>query len=192
MSASVRHHKVCIVGAGPCGLTAAQNLICNGVDDIICHEALDTTGGLWAFSANPERPSVYNSAHIITSRRMSAFRNFPMPEDYPDYPSHRQILAYFQCYADNYNLRPHIRLKSSVDRAERKADGGWSLTVSDEDGTHEETAEFLIVAAGHHRIPFTPSLALDFEGAQIHSSQYRTTSGFEGKRVLVVGAGNSA
>lgn len=192
MSAPVIHHKVCIVGAGPCGLTAIRNLKLSGVDDIVCHEGQDSIGGLWAFSEDPKRPSVYNSAHIISSRRMSAFRDFPMPKDYPDFPSHQQILAYFESYADFYQLRSHIRFKSQIQSAERLADGGWSLTVSDGSGTHKETTDFLIVAAGHHREPFTPPIASKFKGEQLHSSQYRSTKGFEGKRVLVVGAGNSA
>ena len=115
-----------------------------------------------------------------------------MPEDYPDYPSHRQIMAYFKAYAEQYNLEEHIRLQSRIEHAERRKEGGWSLTVSDVDGSHEETADYLIVAAGHHRIPFLPPLAAEFDGEQMHSMQYRTTKGFEGKRVLVVGAGNSA
>ncbi|MEM8542296.1 MAG: NAD(P)/FAD-dependent oxidoreductase, partial [Pseudomonadota bacterium] len=192
MSAKAVHHKVCVVGAGPCGLTAIESLVRNGISDVICHEAQDTIGGLWAFSEDTKRPSVYDSAHIISSRRMSAFRDFPMPKEYPDFPSHKQILAYFESYADLHQLRSHIRFKSSVQSAERMADGGWCLIIEDEDGTHEETADFLVVAAGHHRKPFTPQIASDFDGEQLHSSQYRSTKGFEGKRVLVVGAGNSA
>ena len=192
MSKSVPHHKVCIVGAGPCGLTAIQQLKSQGIEDIICHEAMDTFGGLWAFSEDPDRPSVYDSAHIISSRQLSTFRDFPMPDEYPDFPSQRQILAYFQSYENLHNLSEYIRFESRIDRAERMADGGWSLSVSDKNGTHQETTEHLIVAAGHHRIPSTPAIASDFKGDQIHSSQYRRTTGFEGKRVLVVGAGNSA
>lgn len=192
MAATANHHKVCIVGAGPCGLTAIKNSIDNGVTDVVCHEALDSIGGIWAYSEDSQRPSVYDSAHIISSRRMSAFRDFPMPESFPDFPSHRQILAYFHAYSERYNLLPHIRLNSRIDHARRSDEGGWRLTVTDGDGTHEETAEFLIVAAGHHRIPFTPSISSDFKGEQLHSSEYRNSKGFDGKRVLVVGAGNSA
>ncbi len=187
-----RHHRVCVVGAGPCGLTAVRNLEKNGIDDLVCHEGYNVIGGLWAYSEDAERPSVYDSAHIISSRRLSGFRDFPMPNDYPDFPSHRQILAYFQTYADRFDLHRHIRLNSRVESAEHRPEGGWRLTVSDAEGSHEETADHLIVASGHHRIPFTPQLEGSFDGHQLHSADYRTSRGFEGKRVLVVGAGNSA
>lgn len=192
MQGSIQHHRVCIVGAGPCGLTAIRNLRDNGIDSLVCYEGSDSIGGLWAFSEERQRPSVYESAHIISSRRLSAFRDFPMPESYPDYPSHRQILAYFRSYADSHDLHRDIRLGSRVETAERRPGGGWRLSIEDSHGRHEETADYLIVAAGHHRIPFTPVLKGSFDGEQLHSGDYRTPRGFEGKRVLVVGAGNSA
>ncbi len=191
-SPPTRHHTVCVVGAGPCGLTAIRNLSKHGVESLVCHEGYEAVGGLWAYSEDPERPSVYDSAHIISSRRLSGFRDFPMPDDYPDYPSHRQILAYFNAYADRYKLRRHIRLNSRVESAEHRPEGGWRLTIHDSEGRHEETADHLIVASGHHRIPFTPELEGSFEGRQLHSGEYRAPRGFEGQRVLVVGAGNSA
>ena len=186
------HHRVCVVGAGPCGLTAVRNLEKSGIDDLVCHEGYDAIGGLWAYSEDAQRPSVYDSAHIISSRRLSDFRDFPMPDDYPDFPSHRQILAYLRAYAERYDLQRQIRLNSNVESAERRPEGGWRLTIRDTKGSHEETADHLIVASGHHRIPFMPKLEGTFDRLQIHSAEYRTSSGFEGKRVLVVGAGNSA
>lgn len=192
MSKAKQHHKVCVIGAGPCGLAAIRNLKKRGLDDFVCHEALGEIGGLWAYSRDPRRPSVYDSAHIISSRRLSSFRDFPMPADYPDFPSHRQVFEYFNDYAETFDLIRHIRFNSSVETAERKEGGGWLLTISDADGSHQETADFLIVASGHHRAPYMPLLEGDFTGEQLHSAQYRSTRGFEGKRVLVVGAGNSA
>jgi len=112
MADARRHHNTCVIGAGPCGLTAIRNLRAQGIDDMVCHEAMDATGGLWAYSADPGRPSVYDSAHIISSKRLSDFRGFPMPETYPDFPSHRQILAYFRAYAERFDLNRHIRLNS--------------------------------------------------------------------------------
>lgn len=192
MSKAKQHRKACIIGAGPCGLTAIRNLKKSGLDDFVCHEALDEIGGLWVYSQDPQRPSVYDSAHIISSRRLSAFRDYPMPADYPDFPSHRQVFDYFKGYAETFDLVRHIRFNSYVETAERKEGGGWLLTIRDTNGSHEETADYLIVASGHHRVPSMPELEGDFAGEQLHSAQYRSTRGFEDKRVLVVGAGNSA
>ena len=63
-SPPTRHHAVCVVGAGPCGLTAIRNLEKHGIESLVCHEGYDAVGGLWAYSEDPERPSVYDSAHI--------------------------------------------------------------------------------------------------------------------------------
>lgn len=192
MPAARTHHSICVIGAGPCGLTTIRNLKKRGIDDFVCHEALDDIGGLWAFSADRERPSVYDSAHIISSRRLSSFRDYAMPANYPDFPSHRQVYEYFHGYAEAFDLRKHIRFNSRVEAAEPRPGGGWRLTIADGDGTHEETADYLIVASGHHRIPLVPDLDGEFSGSQMHSAEYRSIQGFEGKRVLVVGAGNSA
>ncbi len=108
------HVRVCVVGAGPTGLTTVKNLVEAGITDIVCHEAQGESGGIWVFSDDPDRPSVYENAHTISSRRLSQFPDFPMPEDYPDYPSNRQILAYMRAYESHFGLGSHIRLHSRV------------------------------------------------------------------------------
>lgn len=183
--------RVCIIGAGPCGLAAVKNLVEAGIEDIVCHEATDTVGGLWKHTDDPMRPSVYDSAHTISSKRLSAYRGFPMPDHYPVYPSHRQISDYFNSYADHFDLRKKIRLKSRVIRAEPRSGGGWEIVTEKESGVTTETADVLIVCNGHHRAPRIPDLKGSFSGEQLHSGQYRNNNNFAGKRVLVVGAGNS-
>jgi cation diffusion facilitator CzcD-associated flavoprotein CzcO len=87
--------RVCVIGAGPCGLTALRNLLRAGCRNVVCYEEHSSIGGNWAFTDDPQRPSVHATAHSISSRRMSSFDDFPMPKTYPDFPSHRQLLAYF-------------------------------------------------------------------------------------------------
>ena len=91
--------RVCVVGAGPAGLSLARAFLAQGIPFDVYERHRDV-GGLWD-QANPGSP-VYDSAHFISSRSQSHFHDFPMPEDYPDYPSHRQVLAYMRSFADAF------------------------------------------------------------------------------------------
>ena len=115
-----------------------------------------------------------------------------MPSDYPDYPSHRLVRAYFEDYAAQFDLMRFIRLESRVDAANLLGNGKWSVVVSDPTGTREETFDDLIVCSGHHRDPFVPDVAGDFSGQTLHARDFKRAAPFQGRRVLVVGGGNSA
>ncbi|MBW3098835.1 flavin-containing monooxygenase [Pseudohoeflea coraliihabitans] len=186
------HYRVCIVGAGPTGLTTVKNLAEAGITDMVCHEAQSETGGIWVYSDDPDRPSVYETAHTISSRKLSQFPDFPMPDSYPEYPSNRQILAYFRAYEEHFGLSPYIRLSSRVVDVGQRPEGGWQITIEDAAGRHVQTSDYLVVCSGHHREPFVPDLPGDFTGEQLHSGRYKKADRFAGQRVLVVGGGNSA
>ena len=96
--------SVCIIGAGCSGITAIKNLIQAGVTDVVCYEQNDQVGGNWIYTQQVSHSSVCETTHIISSKTMSEYEGFPMPEDYPDYPSHRQVLKYFQSYAEHFVL----------------------------------------------------------------------------------------
>jgi cation diffusion facilitator CzcD-associated flavoprotein CzcO len=114
-----------------------------------------------------------------------------MPADYPDFPSHRQLLAYFQGYAAHFGLAPYIGLKTRVTRADHLSDGRWSVSLDGPDGPRSETFDYVLVCSGHHRQPFTPPYPGRFSGEVLHSASYRRSEIFRGRRVLVVGGGNS-
>lgn len=184
--------RICVVGAGPCGLTALKTLLQSGLDNIVCYEESDGIGGNWAFSEDPNRTSVYDCTHIISSKALSSFDDFPMPKDYPDFPSHRQLLGYFRAYADAFKLSPNIRLKTRVEQAVRRDDGRWAIRLIGDGGQIEEIFDYLIVCSGHHREPHLPHYPGEFAGPMMHSSRYRRPDAFRGQNVLVVGSGNSA
>jgi cation diffusion facilitator CzcD-associated flavoprotein CzcO len=119
---------------------------------------------------------------------MSQLSDFPMPDDYPDYPSHRQILAYFQAYARHFQLDRYIRLNTTVLHAEKIVNERWRLHL--DDGTQREF-DYLLVANGHHSVPRHPDWKDCFTGKYLHAHDYKTSQGLEGKHILVVGAGNS-
>ena len=184
--------QICVIGAGPCGLTALKNLLQAGCRNIVCYEESGGIGGNWSFTDDPHRVSVHACSRTLSSRRMSSFDDFPMPNDYPDFPSHRQLLAYFTDYARAFQVEPHIRLGAHVERCALGSDGRWTVRVTADGETRAERFDSLLVCSGHHRNAFVPAYPGTFTGEIVHSSTYKRPDPFRGQRVLVVGAGNSA
>jgi cation diffusion facilitator CzcD-associated flavoprotein CzcO len=180
-----------VIGAGISGLTAGKMLGDYGVP-YTCFETSDRVGGNWAFGNPNGRSSAYRSLHIDTSRHRLSFKDFPMPEDYPDFPHHTQIKAYLDAYADAFGLLDRIEFRNGVEHAEPREGGGW--TITDQGGKTREF-ELLVVANGHHWDPRTPEFPGRFDGESIHSHHYVDPTDpldLRGMRILVVGLGNSA
>ncbi|MEI1278611.1 NAD(P)-binding domain-containing protein [Leptospira venezuelensis] len=176
----------CIVGAGPAGLSMARSLKLKGIPFHVIERYKDV-GGIWDIE-NPGSP-MYESAHFISSKYLSNYADYPMPEEYPDYPSNRQILAYHRAFAKEYDLYRHIKFNSSVQSIRQKGNK-WLVTLTTgESGLYEG----IICASGITWSPNIPKLEGEetFSGEVIHSVKYKDISSFRGKRVLVVGAGNS-
>ena len=117
---------VAIIGAGPSGLTAAKNCRQAGLPFTL-YERSDNVGGNWVFNDTTGHSSVYENTHIISSKTLSSFEDYPMPASYPDYPGHRQVQAYFEAYARHFGVLPLVRFNQTVQHARREADGGWVL-----------------------------------------------------------------
>lgn len=182
--------RICIVGAGPCGLTAIKNMRAAGLDNIVCYDDSAAVGGNWVYCDTIDRTSVYDSTHLISSTARSKFEDFPMPADYPTFPSHRQMRAYFESYSAHFGLLPFIRLHTRVERAVRREDGRWAISLSGAN-CGEQIFDHLVVCSGHHRDPLVPNYPGNFSGEVLHSREFKRPEPFRGKRVLVVGAGNS-
>jgi dimethylaniline monooxygenase (N-oxide forming) len=187
--------KVCIIGAGSSGIVACQVLGARGIA-FDCFEKGSQVGGNWRYENDNGMSSAYRSLHINTSRRVMAFKTLPMPDHYPDYPNHFQMAAYFDEYADHFGLREKISFSTEVIEA-KPVEGGWEVTVEDADGARETRGyRAVVVANGHHWDPRWPEPAFpgseEFSGEQIHVHHYREPDVLPGKRVLVLGLGNSA
>jgi dimethylaniline monooxygenase (N-oxide forming) len=182
--------NACVIGAGCSGLTATKALREAGIE-VDCFERTDRIGGLWAFRDGDAKTAAYRSLHINTSRNRMAFSDHPMPEAYPDFPGHHQIAEYFASYADRFGLRERIQLGCEVRRAVRDADGAWRIELGD--GEVRRYAA-LVVANGHHWNPQWPDPPFpgSFSGTVMHSHSFVDARPFAGKRVLVLGMGNSA
>ncbi|MCQ2000691.1 flavin-containing monooxygenase [Arthrobacter zhaoxinii] len=179
---------VAVIGAGPSGLAAMRALSRQGLD-FVGFEQHTEVGGLWNIG-NPAS-TVYQSAHLISSKSTTEFTEFPMPEDTPDYPGHRHLQAYFRSYADHFGLRTSIRFGAAVTAAVRSDDGVWTVSWEDVDGAHSGRFSAVIVASGTLHTPAIPTLPGEFSGEIRHSASYKDPRELAGKRVLIVGAGNS-
>lgn len=182
---SERAERICVVGGGPAGLCVAAALKRRGLPFDLLEEGRDF-GGIW--DVDRDRTPMYESAHFVSSRTRSGLPGFPMPDHFPDYPRHDQVLAYVRAFADRHGLRPHATFGARVARAVPDADGGW--TVRREDG-HEREYAALCVATGANWHPRVPELPGSFDGEVRHTFTYRSAEELRGRRVLVVGAGNS-
>ncbi|MGA8115848.1 MAG: NAD(P)-binding domain-containing protein [Actinocatenispora sp.] len=187
-----RGAAVCVIGAGSSGLAAVKNLAEHGFE-VDCYERETGVGGSW--NTSHERSPMYSGLHMISSRPFTQFPDFPMPDRYPDYPDHRQVLSYFERYADHFGLREHVWFGTEVVSVTPAGGDRWDVTVKGTGGGPTRTLRYaaVVVANGHLWHPHRPDYPGqdEFTGDVIHSAAYGDPAQLRGKRVLVVGGGNS-
>lgn len=157
-----------VIGAGPSGLAAVRALRKRGIP-VVGYEASHGVGGLWDIS-NP-RSTMYESAHLISSRTTTEFREFPMRSTV-DYPGHAALLEYFREYADHFGLTELFRFDTRVTRLDPRDDGGWDLTSVGPDGEHTHRYAGVVLANGTLAEPNVPTFPGDFTGEVLHTSAY--------------------
>jgi hypothetical protein len=177
--------KICIIGAGFSGVAAAKTFLERGIP-FDCLEREGDIGGLW--NGATDTGVVYDTTYLVSSRKYTGFEDYPMPEEYPTYPSHREALAYLRDYARNFGVLDKIEFNRTVARAE-PAEGGWRVEIEGEGRPRFYRA--LVIANGHHHVPRSPKIPGKFTGEVMHSCDYRTLKQLTDKRVVVVGTGNS-
>ncbi|XP_053735887.1 flavin-containing monooxygenase 5-like [Synchiropus splendidus] len=193
--------RVAVIGAGPCGLTSLKACLDEGLVPT-CFESSDDMGGLWKFKevSEPNRASIYRSLTINVSKEMMCYSDFPIPADYPNYMHHSKILTYFRMYADHFKLLEHIRFQTSVKRVVQRPDftrtGQWEIVTENRDGQEERHVfDAVICCSGHYTYPNLPLKDFPgietFEGKYLHSWDYKGPENMHGKRVVVIGIGNS-
>jgi cation diffusion facilitator CzcD-associated flavoprotein CzcO len=179
-----RSDRYCVIGAGSSGLPAAKNLRAIGIAvDVL--ERNDEIGGNWCYGQ--PQSSVYASTHTISSKRLTEYTDFRMPEHFPSFPHHTQIFEYLKAYAEHFHLREVIELETPVERVEPEG-SSWLVTLS-----RGECRRYagVVVANGHNWDPRRPDFPGRFDGPIMHSAEYKTPDVFRGRRVLIVGAGNT-
>ena len=176
-----RRDRMLVIGAGPVGLGIARALAGREIpyDQV---EATGAVGGNWSHR-------IYRSAHIISSKRTTEFPEYPMPDDYPDFPSADQMLAYLSDYADHFDLTDKVEFDTCVEEVEERPEGTWETLLA---SGERRLYRGLMVCNGHHWDRRWPDYPGRFEGEFIHSRDYIGPEQLSGKRVLVIGGGNSA
>ncbi|MFC9555720.1 flavin-containing monooxygenase [Rhodococcus sp. NPDC056960] len=178
--------RYCVIGAGAAGVSALQQLRQAG-HDVVCFEKTERVGGHWHTD--------YDALHLITSRDMTMFENFPMPAEYPHFPRRDQVREYIESYARHHGHYETITFGTEVLSVTPVPAGGgpvgsagWRVSTSRGD---EGIFDGVLVANGHLWSPKIPDVPGEFTGKQLHSSAYNNVGDLDGNRILVVGAGNS-
>ena len=178
--------RAAVIGAGAAGLSAAKHLRAAGLD-VTVFEMGSHVGGLWVYENDNGLSPAYQSLHLNSENRVTAYKDFPFPDGAPLYVDHQGVAAYLQAYAEHFGLLPLIRFRTPVRQVEPD-DGMWRVVT---DGGADRF-DAVVVASGHQGVPRHPPFAGEFGGEYLHSHAYRMPEPFRGKRVLVVGVGNSA
>lgn len=199
---SVTRPDVIVIGAGISGIATAKCLRDAGLTTVVL-ERTGEVGGLWMFRENDY--GVMRFTHINVSKYNYCFSDYPFPEETADYPHNTDMAQYIVDYMKAFNLQENIKFHRKVMSVDRIGEE-WQVKVKqvDEDGQTvldslpEEIyrSKFIAIATGHHAKPtMAKFLGQDsFKGEIIHSVKFNDaiSNGMTGKRVLVVGIGNSA
>ncbi len=172
-------HEAIVVGGGPAGLATSRELVRGGIDHVVLERG-DRIGYTWH--------NLYDSLVLHTGKHLSTLPGMPFAPRTPLFPTRRNFIGYLERYAETFQLP--IETSVDVTKAERAADR-WVLRTRD--GRALESMA-LIIATGIVSNPWTPDIpGRDrFGGRVMHSAEYRRPEQISGRRVLIVGAGNSA
>ncbi|XP_023284966.1 dimethylaniline monooxygenase [N-oxide-forming] 2-like [Seriola lalandi dorsalis] len=193
--------RVAVIGAGSSGLACVKICVDEGLEPV-CFESSDDIGGLWRFKESPEaeRSSIYRSLVVNTSKEMMCFSDFPMPAYFPNYMHNSQLLQYFTLYAEHFHLLRYINFQTTVRSVTQRPDfslsGQWDVVTINRDGEEERHIfDAVLVCSGHYTQPALPLSEFPgyemFSGRCFHSWEYKDADACRGKRVVVVGIGNS-
>jgi dimethylaniline monooxygenase (N-oxide forming) len=175
--------SVAIIGGGPSGLTSAKAALENGLKPVVFEKAAQI-GGLWKNKGG----STWDSMRTNISKYSCMFSDFPWPTNTPLFPSRDEFCAYFQNYAEKFDLKSHISLQSEVTHVRRSGDK-WIVEWRLNGSSNVLEFDYLVVASGifskavHPKIPGLET----FAGLQIHAKDYKNPSLFKGKKVVVIG-----
>ncbi|CAL5193910.1 unnamed protein product [Lathyrus oleraceus] len=169
-----------IIGAGPSGLATAACLREQGVPFLVVERA-DCIASLW-------QRRTYDRLKLNLPKQFCQLPNLPFPDDFPEYPSKKQFINYLETYANKFEIKPQFN--QCVQSAKYDETSGlWRVKTNEV----EYICRWLVVATGENAecvIPEIEGLS-EFKGKVVHACDYKSGENFKGKKVLVVGCGNS-
>src|SRR5690625_2503990 len=187
-AASTGTAEVCIIGAGVSGLAAAKALKDQGIA-FDGFELGSDLGGMWRYENDSGTSSAYRSLHIDSSRQSLAWPDHQLADSLPDYPSHAQMLAHFEAYAQKFDLYPQFRFRTRVARVEPAAEGLWDVHLQSLENPEkaQEVRRYrqVIVANGHLSDPKYPDCPGSSSGTRLHCPHYRVPDPSDGTSARV-------
>ena len=193
--ASGNDRNIAVIGAGAAGLCVAKYLAMAGIQ-VTIFEIGTQIGGLWCFMNDNLRSSAYSTLHINTSRSVTRFHDLDFDEGVQSFPDHKDMHEYLVKYAEHFDLVKLIRFQSRVVDVRpqfpsaAKEPYAWEIEL---DSGKCEIFDAVVIASGHLTRPLHVAMYKnDFSGHYLHGHDYKAPEPFVGKRVCVVGVGNSA
>ncbi|EHB08493.1 Dimethylaniline monooxygenase [N-oxide-forming] 4, partial [Heterocephalus glaber] len=192
--------RVAVIGAGVSGLSCIKCCLDEDLEPT-CFERSDDFGGLWKFTEDSKDRTtrVYRSLVTNVCKEMSCYSDFPFQEDFPNFMSHAKFWDYLQEFSEHFDLLKYIQFKTTVCSVTKCPDfsetGQWDVVTETEGKQNRAVFDAVMVCTGHFLNPHLPLGSFPgvhkFQGQILHSQEYRTPEAFQGKRVLVIGLGNT-
>ena len=161
-----------VIGAGPMGLATARNLQKLNIP-FVGFELHSDVGGLWDID-NPHS-TMYETAHLISSKQMTEFEAYPMRDSVACYPHHSELRQYFQDFADQFDLKSRYEFSTRVISTSPEGDG-WRVISECNGAQQSRLFDGVLIANGTLHKPNMPALPGEFAGQLMHSSEYRNPS----------------
>eukprot|EP00931_Biecheleriopsis_adriatica_P080142 TRINITY_DN534_c0_g1_i10.p1 TRINITY_DN534_c0_g1~~TRINITY_DN534_c0_g1_i10.p1 ORF type:complete len:609 (-),score=115.43 TRINITY_DN534_c0_g1_i10:36-1862(-) len=184
--------RIAIVGCGPCGLTAVKQFLDEG-HKVTCFDPNPEVGGIWYVDPkNKDRHAAYEGGHLTIDNKLMCFSD-DQPEGPGEIWKFQRYQEYLVSYSRKFNLRKHIKLQHKVVKA-RKAGAGWDVTARNVATDAEITEHFdmLVISTGSNESNKLPAELEGFTGDIVFSGHYVNNKPFAGKKVLLVGNGESS
>lgn len=177
-----------IVGAGPSGLAVGACLKEQGIPCVVLERA-DCIASLW-------QKRTYDRLKLHLPKQFCQLPKLPFPQHFPEYPTKKQFIDYLESYASHFGIKPQFN--ESVESAKYdEVCRLWRIkTVSLQGSVRSEIeyiCQWIVVATGENAERVVPEIdgLGDFRGEVIHACEYKSGVKYSGKKVLVVGCGNS-
>lgn len=192
--------RVAVIGAGVSGLSSIKCCLEEGLEPT-CFERSKDFGGLWKFADSPNdgKTRVYKTLVTNVCKEMSCYSDYPFHDDYPNFMGQEKFWNYIREFAEHFDLLKYIRFQTTVCRVTMRPDfaetGQWEVVTETEGRQDSAVFDAVMICTGHYMSPNLPLKSFPgiqkFQGQILHSQEYKAPDCFQGKRVLVIGLGNT-